>query len=494
MLRNGCGCNCPYYEQYKPLGTLKSLYTLKVDKIIPGQKPPSPPPETPKIEPLEDDTALSPKRPIKITDTGYNEINKTVSESNSILKYVRSGKPYFNYLSTSSVEEKMEWAGNQIERNTNSRRNTDDDHEIDHIEKLKRKFRIIDKKYNPVPPPTINTNLSPRNHRISILYPSFTPRKSIFPIRTSTIQQQQLERINSNFGSEFNFNNYNNSSNSQFTSPKQSPRQSIIYNNNVYCSPRRPHLPSYVLKSTIPKTSNAFNNITLEPINENKKDNNKDDENDENNNVKSIIEFPSNNSELDPLFELKSVCNIINESKSKVKKNLMNKLSRYEFYRHEMIMNKFECFGKYKNRTLDVDMKRMRIEAEEKSLKIRMERLRNCDWFLLLLDKSQQFNQQLSVSVKRFLVSIQEIIENGEEFTKELFYKIHLDILDDDDHKDSELERLIEYVRKEVLDLNIIEYYNFLKKNKYQIPKTLEKDIEDWTYFEQSKAARLKSE
>lgn len=138
-------------------------------------------------------------------------------------------------------------------------------------------------------------------------------------------------------------------------------------------------------------------------------------------------------------------------------------------------------------------MKKMRLEAEEKSIKMRIKRIKNCDWFLPLLDRAQQFNE-ITPPVKRFLVAIQQIIEDGKELTEELFYDIHLFILDDNDHKSKELEEIMEYVRKEVLNLNIIDYYNFLHTNKYNIPITLQNDIQEWNYFEKSRTHRLNKE
>lgn len=138
-------------------------------------------------------------------------------------------------------------------------------------------------------------------------------------------------------------------------------------------------------------------------------------------------------------------------------------------------------------------MKKMRLEAEEKSIKMRIKRIKNCDWFLPLLYRAQQFNE-ITPPVKRFLVAIQQIIEDGKELTEELFYDIHLFILDDNDHKSKELEEIMEYVRKEVLNLNIIDYYNFLHTNKYNIPITLQNDIQEWNYFEKSRTHRLNKE
>lgn len=116
-LRIGHGLDCPYYEAYRPLGNIKPLYNLKVEKVDKKRK------EIIKnddyIKPLPPNIAtLSPKRKYYISDTGYKDINNALIDSNTILKYVKSGKSYFQYLKHNSIEERMKWIGDTVERDS----------------------------------------------------------------------------------------------------------------------------------------------------------------------------------------------------------------------------------------------------------------------------------------------------------------------------------------------------------------------------------------
>lgn len=95
---------------------------------------------------------------------------------------------------------------------------------------------------------------------------------------------------------------------------------------------------------------------------------------------------------------------------------------------------------------LDTDLNKMRLTAEQISLEKRINNIKGCKWFLRLLEKAEQFKNTLEPCIKKFIVSVQQVIEDGYEFTTDLFYDIHLHVLTYEDHKDAELEKVTEFV------------------------------------------------
>lgn len=115
------------------------------------------------------------------------------------------------------------------------------------------------------------------------------------------------------------------------------------------------------------------------------------------------------------------------------------------------------------------DLELMRLNAEEKSIKERIKNIENNIWYIDLINKAQEISPELLTPIKRFLLCIQQIVENGVKFTASLFYYIQLYILSDEDMKCNELIVLLEYVRKNILFLDVKEYAAFLEKHHLQV-------------------------
>lgn len=115
------------------------------------------------------------------------------------------------------------------------------------------------------------------------------------------------------------------------------------------------------------------------------------------------------------------------------------------------------------------DLELMRLNAEEMSIEERIKNIENNIWYIELIDKAQEISPELLTPIKRFLLCIQQIVENGVKFTASLFYYIQLYILNDEDRKCNELIGLLEYVRKNILELDIKEYAAFLDKHHLQV-------------------------
>lgn len=115
------------------------------------------------------------------------------------------------------------------------------------------------------------------------------------------------------------------------------------------------------------------------------------------------------------------------------------------------------------------DLELMRLNAEEMSIEERIKNIENNIWYIELIDKAQEISPELLTPIKRFLLCIQQIVENGVKFTASLFYYIQLYILNDEDRKCNELISLLEYVRKNILELDIKEYAAFLDKHHLQV-------------------------
>lgn len=132
----------------------------------------------------------------------------------------------------------------------------------------------------------------------------------------------------------------------------------------------------------------------------------------------------------------------------------------------------------------------MKLTAEEKSIENRIKNIKKNPYFYQIINEAQRISPKLVLPIRKLLICIQQIVESDEKFTSILFYYIMLYILDDYDYKCEELLELLEYIRKEVLELDIKEYHQFLKKHHIPIPKSLEDDLTNLSYLEESRNLR----
>ena len=78
---------------------------------------------------------------------------------------------------------------------------------------------------------------------------------------------------------------------------------------------------------------------------------------------------------------------------------------------------------------------------------------------------------------KKLLFALHSIVEDGNDLTPDLFFSILEQLMTREDLAVFPLQNLIDYIREEVLDIELKTYWEWLQKQNIPVPKRIEEKL-----------------
>ena len=120
----------------------------------------------------------------------------------------------------------------------------------------------------------------------------------------------------------------------------------------------------------------------------------------------------------------------------------------------------------------------MRLGDEVIRLEQAAHNLENGKWFQKVTMKTKGMNgSHLTLQEKKLLFALHSIVEDGNDLTPDLFFSILEQLMTREDLAVFPLQNLIDYIREEVLDIELKTYWEWLQKQNIPIPKRIEEKL-----------------
>ena len=199
----------------------------------------------------------------------------------------------------------------------------------------------------------------------------------------------------------------------------------------------------------------------------------------------------------DPIFQgilrpgktLNPAYNLLQTNRDTVRKqnemfeNLELTIKEMDYTRPDVSRRRFFAFkgddsDTTRRRTFTNDMAMMRLGDEVIRLEQAAHNLENGKWFQKVTMKTKGMNgSHLTLQEKKLLFALHSIVEDGNDLTPDLFFSILEQLMTREDLAVFPLQNLIDYIREEVLDIELKTYWEWLQKQNIPIPKRIEEKL-----------------
>ena len=85
----------------------------------------------------------------------------------------------------------------------------------------------------------------------------------------------------------------------------------------------------------------------------------------------------------------------------------------------------------------------------------------------------------MTLQEKKLLFALRSVVEDGNELTEDLFLNVLENVITLEDHAVFPLQNLIEYVRTDILGMELNTYWQWMKKNKIPTTKRLDEKLKE---------------
>jgi hypothetical protein len=201
------------------------------------------------------------------------------------------------------------------------------------------------------------------------------------------------------------------------------------------------------------------------------------------NDIHSKILSMSKDTAMDPGYQLLLRCDEFTMKQQTMLKSLKERIESIDYDRRKAFQRKYKSFTINANGGSDFkmnaasDISIMRLQAEKLKVEENINFLESTSWFDKLLYKAQEVNQPLSLPELRFLNVIRTILEEGFTLDEHLFKHILINSIPSEDHKSAPLQKLLMFVRDEVVGMGVIKYHDFLQENKLFVSNALAAEV-----------------
>ena len=227
----------------------------------------------------------------------------------------------------------------------------------------------------------------------------------------------------------------------------------------------------------------------------------------ERNKVKDIQEngenddnmFDSKKKPQDPIFDgvirpgksLNPAYNLLKTNRDMVIKqnelyeNLNTTIEEMNFSRADALQRRFFTFkgddrDNNRKHMFHTDIEMMRLGEKVLQLEQEAHNINHGKWYQYLTAKTKGIHgSHLTIQEKKLLFALRSVVEDGNELTEDLFLNVLENVITLEDHAVFPLQNLIEYVRTDILDMELNTYWQWMKKNKIPTTKRLDEKLKE---------------
>lgn len=199
-----------------------------------------------------------------------------------------------------------------------------------------------------------------------------------------------------------------------------------------------------------------------------------------------VDNFLAEDEKLSPAFNLLKTLYETTDTQNKLTGSLQTKLRDMDFLRADKARRRQYAFPgtdgvRQMKRDFHKDIEMMRIGTEMLRLAQTKHNIENAKWYedITVKTRGGLNASSLTLPEKKLLTSLRHVVENGFELTEPMFLDILVKAITPSDHSSLPLQRLIKFIRLNVLKMPSETYKMWLLANKLPLPNGFEEELEN---------------